>query len=585
MQQAIVLVTLILLVWALYKELARPSILFLGVIAIYLICKVLTPEDILRGFSNKQIIIVFLLVILTNGIRNIFSSDFFYKWFPLNLSPKRFLLKMMLTVSSVSAFLNNTPIVAFMIPYVKEWTRQNNLDASKFMIPLSYATILGGMITVVGTSTNLVLNGLIAESHQPLLTTKDFFFLGIILSTVGILYIYFIGYKLLPYRKSKLQDFQYRLNEYMVGTQIGEESNLVGKTVKVAGLRNLKDSFLVEVIRDQKVISPVAPECVLQRGDRLFFSGSIQAIANLVKRKEGLHLINHHELQSFRHFRCMEAIIPASSSLVEVKVKESDFRNRFNASIVAIHRYGKQLPESIGNTVLNGGDMLFLLTGNTIKYDPTELIVLNSHNGQIESGKKPIKKNVAAFAGLGLLILGITGIMDLFIAVSLAVVLYILSKIISLNELKHGIDFDLVILLTSALGIGNALTQSGAADLIASYIARLSYHGLPVVVISLLFLLTTVLTAFITNAATVTLVFPIALSLASQTHIPGSALFVAIAFAASGDFMTPIGYQCNLMVMGPGNYVFKDYLRIGLPLTILYMSISIAFICFYYKIY
>ena len=585
MHEVIVLLSLLFLVWGLYSELARPSILFLCVIAVYLSFQILTPDDILKGFSNKQIILIFLLIILTNGIRNTFSSDFFYRWLPLSLSPKRFLLKMMLTVASASAFLNNTPIVAFMVPYVKEWTRQNNLAPSKFMIPLSYATILGGMITVVGTSTNLVLNGLIAESHQPILTTTDFLYLGLIVSFAGIFYIYFIGYRLLPYKNDKLFDLQHRLNEYMVETQLNQGSKLAGKTVKVAGLRNLKDNFLIEIVRKEHSIAPVSPDHVLQQGDRLFFSGSINAIVSLVKRTEGLCLTNHGELKSFQHYRCVEAIIPSSSSLVGLKVRDSDFRSRFNASIVAIHRYNKHLPQSIGNTVLNGGDMLFLLTGNSNKYDPGELIVLNHHNERIESEKGVPKKTIAAFAGLGLLILGIIGVMDLFIAASLAIILYILTKMISLSDLKQGIDFDLVVLLISALGIGMALTKSGAAAKIASSIIQLSYDGMPVLVISLVFVLTTFLTAFITNTATVTLLFPIALSLAEQTHIPGQALFIAIAFGASGDFMTPIGYQTNLMVMGPGNYSFKDYLKIGLPLTILYLTICIAFICFHYKIY
>ena len=585
MHKAIVLLSLLFLVWGLYKELARPSILFLCVIAVFLSVRILTPDDILKGFSNKQIILIFLLIILTNGIRNTFSSEFFFKWLPLSLSPKRFLLKMMLTVAPASAFLNNTPIVAFMVPYVKEWTRQNNLAASKFMIPLSYATILGGMITVVGTSANLILNGLIAESHQPILKTTDFLYLGLIVSFAGIVYIYFIGYRLLPDKNGNLHDLSARLNEYMVETQISQGSTLAGKSVKIAGLRNLRDNFLIEIIRKEQIIAPVAPDDVLQQGDRLLFTGSINAIAGLVKRTEGLHLTNHPELKSLQHYRCVEAIIPSSSSLVGLKVRDSDFRNRFNASIVAIHRYGKHLPQSIGNTVLNGGDMLFLLTGNSTKDDPSELIVLSHHKEKIENENGLPKKIVAAFAGLGLLISGIIGLMDLFVAVSLAITLYILTKIITLNDLKQAVDFDLVVLLISALGIGMALTQSGAAASIASYIVQLSYHGMPVLVISLVFLFTIFLTAFITNTATVTLLFPIALSLAKQTPIPANALFIAIAFGVSGDFMTPIGYQTNLMVMGPGNYSFKDYFRIGFPLTILYTLISIAFICFHYKIY
>src|SRR5690606_15743008 len=223
--------------------------------------------ELLKGLSNQQIIIIFLLVLVTAGIRLIYGTELFSRLFNPKLKPKAFLLRMMITVSTISAFLNNTPIVAFMIPYVKEWAQKTGQPASKFLIPLSFATILGGMMTVIGTSTNLVLNGLIFEYDLPMLGFLDFFYLGAIVTVMGWIYFYFIGYKLLPSNENKLEALRENVKEYIIETEVFATSKLVGKTVKDAGLRQLQDLFLVEIIRDDRVISPVSPNEVLRAGD------------------------------------------------------------------------------------------------------------------------------------------------------------------------------------------------------------------------------------------------------------------------------------------------------------------------------
>ncbi|HEU5148487.1 MAG TPA: SLC13 family permease, partial [Chryseosolibacter sp.] len=286
--QAYVGVVVIFLVLSLYREWFNPALTFFIAVVALLVGRVITPAEILQGLSNQQIIIIFLLMLVTAGIRFIFGSEAFARVFNPNLSPKAFLLRMMMTVSSMSSVLNNTPIVAFMIPYVKDWAQKTGNPASKFLIPLSFATILGGMITVIGTSTNLVLNGLVLQYDLPLLGFRDFFFLGLTVTVVGGSYLYFIGYRLLPSNPNEIEALRENLKEYIVETQIARGSSLVGKTVKEAGLRNLQDVFLVEIIRDDKVISPVSPDEVLEADDALFFSGNTQSIYQLIKEDNGL---------------------------------------------------------------------------------------------------------------------------------------------------------------------------------------------------------------------------------------------------------------------------------------------------------
>lgn len=580
----VVLSTIVVMVVLLYSEKFRPSLLFSVVLIIYLFSNILTPEDVLQGLSNKQIVVIFLLMILSSGMRKVIGNNFFDWIFKNGISPKRFLMRMMLIVSSSSAFLNNTPIVAFMIPYVKDWSEQNKHAPSKFLIPLSFATILGGMITVVGTSTNLVLNGLIQQKGLTILNFKDFLFLGLIVTLLGWVYLYFFGYNLLPSHLDKAIINDSNLQEYIVETKIDKGSKLEGKNVKEAGLRNLKEIFLVEIFRDAKIITPVKPEEKLCEGDVLFFAGNKKSILEFISNFNGIHLPDQKAIEQYKHFNFTEAIIPSSSTLVGMKVKSSDFRKRFNASIIALHRHGKKVTSKIGETVLSSGDLLLLLSGDEINFSNDELLIVSNKSQKIVKEKRSLEKIVIAIFSFLFLIMGITGIFDLFLAVIVSILCLMFIKKIDIHDVKNSIDIDLVVMLVSALAIGTALTKTGSADWLVQSLLNISGSISILSMICILFVSTLILTSLITNAAAVSIMFPIALSLSEQTlgnYVP---FFVAIAFAASGDFITPIGYQTNLMVMGPGRYSFKDFFKVGLPFTIIYIIACITFIYFYYLI-
>lgn len=574
----------VFLVLALYREWFNPALTFFIATVALLLGQVITPAELLQGLSNPQIIIIFLLMLVTAGIRTVFGSDALSRLFNPGLSPRAFLLRMMVTVSSMSSVLNNTPIVAFMIPYVKDWARRTGNPASKFLIPLSFATILGGMITVIGTSTNLVLNGLVMQYNLPLLEFRDFFYLGVAVSVVGGLYLFFVGYRILPSNPNEIDALRENLKEYIIETEIGRGSQLIGKTVKEAGLRNLQDVFLVEIIRDDRVISPVSPDEVLEERDALFFSGNTQSIYHLIKEDNGLSVPEDHNTEPEEHFNFVEAVIPANSELIGVRIRDSNFRKRFDASIIAIHRNGKRVPGKVGEMHLAGGDFLLLLAGD------------HRENGNHEKDlfflsvpkkvKTPRNKNLryAGIASVLLLVCGVVGIFPLFTVCLVILTGLVFLGVLGLAEIRRELDLSLLLILVCSLALGVGLEKSGTADTIAAVMVSASENFGPVAVLTALFLSTILLTALITNAAAVSIMFPIAMAVAEQSNLAYTPFFVGIAFAASGDFMTPIGYQTNLMVYGPGGYTFRDFLRVGSPLTLMYTILCIAFISYFYNL-
>ena len=581
--QIYTLIVVVLLVFFLYREIVHPSISFFGCVVLLMAGGVLSPYDLLNALANPQIAIIFLLILVTAGIRNIFGPRLFSWLFHKGLKPRNFLGRMMVFVSGISAFLNNTPIVAFMIPYVQDWCRKNDQAVSRFLIPLSFATILGGMITVAGTSTSLLLNGLIQGKQLPVLGFEDFVYLGLLVTFLGWLYLYFIGFGLLPEYQGKLETITGNLKEYIVETEISSDSILIGKTVKVAGLRNLKDIFLIEIIRGGEVISPVSPDELLQAGDLLFFSGNTEAINNLVKPESGLRA--KHTLPEGGVFNFIESVVPSGSDLTGRKINKSDFRKRFNASIVAVHRGGKRISRGLGEVELQAGDFLLLISGEKSQLNAAgnDLILLSMPE-EIKTAV-PLWTRITGVFALVLLIAGITEFIPLITACLIVLTCFIFLGLLRQQQIRQGIDLGLLLILVSSVAIGTALDRSGAARVIASLLIETGRSLGPVAALSALFITTTILTSVISNAAAVAIAFPVAMSMAAQLSLPATPFFVAIAFAASGDFITPIGYQTNLMIYGPGGYTFRDFAKVGIPLTLVYAVTCLIFISTFYSIW
>ncbi|MDH3710670.1 MAG: SLC13 family permease, partial [Cyclobacteriaceae bacterium] len=347
-----------------YRQVLRPPITLLLANLVFLITGILSTEELLGGLANESIISILLLILLTAGIRKNFQIEAaFDKFYQKLRGYHSFLLAMMAKVALVSSVMNNTPVVAAMTPYVFNWGRRNNISPSKLLIPLSYATICGGMITLIGTSTTLVLNGFMTESDLPPLDIWKLLIIGLSVTAVVIIFMVFVSHYLLPDRQEILAEFNRKQREYLLETKVTENSPLNGKTVSQAGLRQLNGVFLVEIIRKSTEISPVGPNEKLQSEDILIFAGDTGDIMDLVTQERGLTLPQQGAAFSKDNLRLVEVVVSSNSNLIGKKVMDSDFRSRYNAAIVAIHRNGEILRGKIGEIRIHHGDLLLLFSG------------------------------------------------------------------------------------------------------------------------------------------------------------------------------------------------------------------------------
>jgi di/tricarboxylate transporter len=579
-----ILVIILFLIISLYTEWIRPPIAFILSAMAMVLTGIITIDDLLIGFSNKQILVIFLLMILTTGLQQYLGNSFFTKIFSPGLSSSVFRLRMMIFVAGFSSVLNNTPVVAFMMPYVKTWSNDNGFAASKFLIPLSFATILGGMITMVGTSTNLVLNGMVIQSGYPTLHFTDFLFLGLILTLIGITYLYFFSEKLLPAHVDTKQQLIENLQNYLVETVVKTKSEIIGKSIEEAGLRHLKDLFLVEIHRQGHVIAVVDPNEQLFENDQLFFAGNPTAILKLINEKNGLKLPESTHVLQNGFFELTEAIIPSGSDLIGKSLKSSSFRDKYKASVISIFRNGQKVAGNLGEIYLDAGDLLLILSKKLKNSGANSKSLLYVEKRGKIAGNQSRTMLLSVLLAVCFLVAGILNLLDLFLAVSIAIGILISSKLLNQEQIRNTLDIDLAIILISSLAIGLGISKSGTADFLVDKLLNFTMSYPVWINLSMLFFVTLVLTSLITNVATVSIMFPFALSMAQLLSLDATPFFVTIAFAASADFVTPIGYQTNLMVMGPGNYSFGDYTRIGFPLTIMYMLTVLVFIVNYYHL-
>ncbi|MFP4471736.1 MAG: SLC13 family permease, partial [Bacteroidales bacterium] len=365
----IVLLVIIFIIISLYTDLIGPAFTFIAGVLVLGLFGILTPSEILSGFANEQILVIIMLLLIGEMIRNTgVLEGFFDRIFQRAKSYRGFLNRMVLSVSFLSAFLNNTPLVAILMPYVNTWSTRHKISPSKLLIPLSFAAILGGTATLIGTSTNLIVNGFVqAQDIIPgfdSLYIFDFVWAGIPMVFIGFLFLYFFSNKLLPDRKDVMNDFVENTRRYLVQTRIRTDSSLPGRTVQEARLRNLKGLFLAEIIRSEQKIRPVGPHETLLTDDILVFAGDTNTIAELVKTRSGLELSELGMFSRKAHAEAIEVVISHNSTLAGRTVKEAMFRSRFDSAVVAIHRNGERLSGKIGNIKLRSGDVLLLVAGD-----------------------------------------------------------------------------------------------------------------------------------------------------------------------------------------------------------------------------
>ena len=586
------LVVIVLVLYALVRNLASPDVVLLGAATVLMTLSIASdrfpsPREIAAGFGNEGLLTVAVLFVVAAGLTETGA---------MALVTERFLgrprtardaqIRMMLPVTAFSAFLNNTPVVAMFIPVVNDWCKRAGLSPSKLFIPLSYAAVLGGMCTLIGTSTNLLVHGLMIEAQKtdpgmPVMSMFTLAPIGVPAALAGVAFIVLLAPRLLPDRRSagaKLSDPR----QYTVEMRVEPGSPVDGQTIEGAGLRHLPGVYLAAIERDGESLVGIGPEQVLRGEDQLVFVGVVDSIVDL-QRTRGLVPATRQlfKLTDPRHDRLLvEAVVSDTCPIIGKTIRDGEFRTRYDAVVIAVHRNGERLNQKIGDIVLKPADSLLLETHRRFlrhRRHSRDFFLISD-----VPDSHPRRHDRAWTAGLIMLAMvavmafePYTGV-GILNAALLAAALMGLTRCLSAEQARRSIDWPTLVAIGAALGVGRAIETTGLAGAAAgSMVEFLDPFG-PLGVLAGVYFLTLVFTELVTNNAAAALVFPIAHSAAVGLGVSFMPFAVAVAIAASAGFATPLGYQTHLMVYGAGGYRFADYLRIGIPLDLLIMAITIG---------
>lgn len=582
------IIVLVIMSILLIKEVFAQELVVFSALLLLVIGNVIDVKEAFIGFSNSGMLTVGILFVVADAMRQtgILNTLGAFLLGKNQTCVTGKLLRFLFPVSVLSAFFNNTPIVAMLIPTIHSWAKKHDYAISKFLIPLSYATILGGLCTLIGTSTNLVVHGLMIESGIRGMSFFEISWIGIPLTIIGVIAIATVGHRMLPERKQPMIELGENMREFVVALKVESNYPQLGRSVEAAGLRHLKGLFLFQIERDRQVLAPVGPDEPILLGDRLFFTGLPATIIELQKT-QGLSIIkdSKFDLKNYDSdvLKTFEAVISPSSPLEGMNVRESNFRSRYNAVIIAIHRNGERIQKKIGDIVLREGDTLLILARHDFlkKWYNSKDFYLVSESENIPS-KPHSYSYFSLLVFLSMIFAMATEIVPIVIATAVAAVALILSGCISRNDAIKSIQLNVLLIIASAFGISQALENSGVAKFVAVRIIFVLGSLGTIGILTAVYFMTSIYTELITNNAAAALVFPIAIAIAHQTGLDPRPFAIAVAIGASSSFATPIGYQTNLMVYGPGGYKFSDFLKIGVPMNLLVGAIAIVMIYFVY---
>ena len=571
-------VILICLIVLYRTTLASDAVLMTGAVAL-MVLGVISPQELLSGFSNQGLATVAALYVVAGALTR---TGALYGLTDIMLgrtsSIRSAQSRLMAPVALMSTVLNNTPVVAMMIPIVSEWSKRAGIHASKLMMPLSYAAMVGGLCTVIGTSTNLVINNMMAAESEGL-ALFELAWIGVPAVILTIVYVLIASNKLLPARGERLDTFGDGA-QYTLEMMVDVDGPIVGKSIEEAGLRRLSGVYLIEIRRGGRVRAAVSSRELLVGGDRLIFAGDVSSVVDL-QNMRGLSLAENQVFKidgdrSQRRFA--EVVLGNNFPFLGQSVRRSQFRKKYGAAIIAISRDGEQVKQRIGDIVLKRGDILLLETPadfiQSRRYARDFLVM-----AEIDRNKPVLhNRRYAALAILAVqLVLVVGGIMPMFEAACIAVVLLMLTRCISIDESRQSIDWSILMVIGASIALGTAVENTGVAATLAHDIVLL-VQGSAIFALAILFLITAVLTAVVSNIAAAVILFPVAQQVASQLGVDITPFAVILMIAASASFATPIGYQTNLMVYGPGNYRYKDFLVMGGPLTLLLGLLSLVIV-------
>lgn len=549
-----------------------PDMILCGGVVVLLLADVITPKEALAGMSNEGMITVAVLFIVARAL----SETGVVSWISARIlgRPKSVgaaQLRLMSPVALFSSVLNNTPVVAMLVPAVRDWAKRNQLPVSQLMIPLSYAAIIGGTCTLVGSSTNLVLNGMLVEQLPGAgLGMFELAWIGVPSVLAVIAFTLIFASRLLPNRGGQSERFE-DTRQYIVEMIVEPGSVVIGESIEDAGLRQLPGMFLIEILRGDRVLTAVQPSEILQTHDRLVFAGDVRSVVDL-KNIHGLRMAEDQVFKLGRnsHERCLvEVVISPNFPFLGKNIREMGFRNHYTAAVIAVSRNGQHIKSKLGDIVLEPGDTLLLETHedflNRQRYSRDFLLVSAIENSRPVRHEHRLRASVIM---LGMVLSVALGVLSMLKAAFLAASLLVLTRCIRASDARRSLDWQVLLVIASAIGLGRAMEKTGAADSLAQLLIGMAGSS-PYAALAAVFIITALFSSVISNLAAAVIVFPIAVASAQQLGVDVMPFVVTLMMAASASFATPIGYQTNLMVYGPGDYRFSDFLKIGTPLTVL----------------
>ncbi|MCP2728689.1 SLC13 family permease [Limnofasciculus baicalensis] len=579
---ALTMGVLILALMCFIAEWLPVDITAICVTVVLMILGLVTPDEGIAGFSNSATITVMAMFILSEGISRtgviLIVRDFLVKWGGNN--PNQQIFVMGAIIGPITAFLNNTAVVAVFLPIIEDWCRKRNISVSKLLIPLSYVTVLGGMITLIGTSTNIVASGVAKDLGFKGFGLFQFTALGIITFIVGLIYLSLFAPRLLPDRKpsgGNLVSQEYGLKDYVSEIIIKPRSSLIGQTLRSSEIQRKFDLDVLEIIRDDSHFPQPIADKILAAGDILLVRGGRSDLLK-IRDERGINILpdvqfsqkgSAEEQMTSQEEGVAEVLILSNSNIIGSTLKDLRFRQRYNTTVLAIRRGEELVRDRMGKIPLRFGDLLLVqgpkesLLGLQTSSD---LLVMEQQN--VESMRK--NKAWIAIAILFLVILiAAFDWMDILVTSLAGVIVMILTGCLKPGEIYNAVRWDVIFLLAGLFPLGTAMKNSGTTEWLATNLVAIggNFDGFWLLVF--FYLATNLLTELLSNSAAVILMIPIAVKVATTLSLNPFAFMFVVTFAASNSYLTPIGYQTNTMVYGPGGYKFLDFTRVGLPLNLI----------------
>lgn len=550
---------------------ASTDVVLIAGVSLLLIAGVLKAPEALAGLANEGIVTIAVLYVVVAGLEATGGNTIITERFlsrPKSVTGA--LTKMMFPVTFVSAFMNNTPVVAMFLPAVNDWAKQHRISVSKLMIPLSYAAVLSGTVTIISTATNLLVNGMLMSAKGHGMHMFELTWISIPISIAGVLFVVAFNKWLLPDRQPVIAQFG-DPREYSVEMLVEPASPLVGKSIEQAGLRQLPNTFLAEIEREGEIIPAVAPQEKLRANDRLVFVGVVESVVDLQKIR-GLKPATDQifKLEAPRSRRILiEAVVSHRCPLIGQTIRDGRFRSNYNAVVIAVARSGERINKKIGDIVLQAGDTLLVEAPTTFAEQQR-----NSHHFYLVSrveGSAPVRHE-RAFLALGILLAMILvasfTTLGMLKAAMLAAGAMLVTRCCTSAVARRSVEWKIILAVAAAFALGTAVEKSGLAKAIAESLTSIS-QGNAMMSLIAIYGATLLLTELVSHSAAVSLVFPIALKAAEGLGVHYMPFVAAVTVAGSLGFATPLGYQTHMMVYGPGGYRFTDFLRIGIPMDIL----------------